>query len=475
MRRMIAITRLVAISLLLAGCTVSSVDNDNATLDTPTASCGAEAGAYIYLTEESSENLISVQIPVVATENAELVNACIKECVYYELQRWLPPETCHLTESETPVSNIEKRMDPLAYSAYYLQISGGIAFENEERISLVFKGFHNQKYAAHPNAVLFTVNVDIHTAERIGFADIYAVDEDLYAAFLQHADAEFLTLNVFEKTDFIEGLAHEPEKEFYSYFTPTHVVISYPVAHAIGDYIEVDIPYAEVKRIGQSAKGKFLMGNDIEPLACEVYILFDQIDELYHYSQLVVKAESDSLTYDLSESGDGSYADALYVCDIDGDRVDEIIVQRTVGMTGGAGQYISQIFRIENDQIVEIFYSSSVKKFNTGFSSKMEDNYGLVLCNRYTNYEKHVDIGDKEYLDGFYNEEGKLIKEMTIWVDSFCAFSPLDVDHDGVFEIRVEQYTSLYGHSDYLGTAVSILKYRSSTKEFEVIETEFIP
>ena len=227
--------------------------------------------------------------------------------------------------------------------------------------------------------------------------------------------------------------------------------------------------------IGQNGNGEFCIDNDIEPVQCEVYILFDHIDELYHYSQLVVKSESGTLTYNLSESGNGSYADALYVCDIDGDIGDEIIVQRTVDMTGGAGQYTSQIFKIENNQIIEIFNSSPINKFNTGFSSKMEDNYGLVVFNRYTDYQKYMDISDKAYVSAFYDEGGKLTKEDEICVDSFCAFSPVDMDNDGIFEIRVEQYTSLYGHSDHFGTAVSILKYKCSTKQFEVIETEFIP
>ncbi len=227
--------------------------------------------------------------------------------------------------------------------------------------------------------------------------------------------------------------------------------------------------------VGQSGEGKFLLGDTTEPVQQEVYIMFECTDDkLYHYSHLVVKGESKTLTYNLSESGIGSYADMLYVCDIDGDNGDEIIVQRTVGMSGGAGQYISQIFKVENNQIKEIFNASSANMFNTGFSSKMEDNYGLVVFNRYTDYEKHVDVGDKNYVDGFYSEEGKLLKETEIYADSFCSFSPLDVDSDGIFEIRANQYMSLYGHSDYIGTAVSILKYRSSTEEFEVIDTEFI-
>ena len=235
-----------------------------------------------------------------------------------------------------------------------------------------------------------------------------------------------------------------------------------------------DIPQDHT--IGQSATGKFLIGDVSVPVQRDVQIIYNYTeDKLYHYSHLIIKDESETLTYNLSESDVGSYADLLYVCDIDGDNADEIIIQRTAGMTGGAGQYISQIFKVENNQIKEIFHSSSSNKFDTGFSSDMQDNYMLVIVNRHTGYEKALDISAKGYLDVFYNEEGSLISKTDIFADSFHSFSPVDVDNDGIFEIKANQYVSFYGHSDYIGTAVSILKYRSNTKKFDIIETEFIP
>lgn len=227
--------------------------------------------------------------------------------------------------------------------------------------------------------------------------------------------------------------------------------------------------------IGQSGKGRFLIADTTEPVQQDVYILFDyKDDEVFHDSYLAIKMESGVLLYNLSKSGIGSYDDLLYICDVDGDGADEIIVQRTVGMTGGAGQYVSQIFKIENDQIIEMFSSSPKNKFDTGFSAKMRDDYVLVVVNRFTGYERNVDISDKgNYLGVFYNDRGKVIREQDFLMDSFYEFSPTDVDNDGVFEIKAYQYTSLYGHADYVGTAVSILKYSSNTKKFCVIETEF--
>ena len=49
----------------------------------------------LYITEESSENPISVQIPILTTNELE-VNEFIKNQVYIELDRWLVFENCNL-------------------------------------------------------------------------------------------------------------------------------------------------------------------------------------------------------------------------------------------------------------------------------------------------------------------------------------------------------------------------------------------
>lgn len=241
MKQFRMIILLFILSMQLVGCA-------NQTTPLSDNKIQADERKYLYLTEEAAENLISVQIPVVTTANAQAVNACVKEQVYKELQHWLLPQECNLKESATPIANIQERIEPSEYSAQYLYISGSLCFESEEIVSLVFTGTHNAKSAAHPNAVFFSVNVDVQSAEQIGIADVCTVDDSVYAAFLLHVNSErmsrdeLISLNVFERSVFLEGLAQEPEKGFYSYFTPTHIGISYPVTYALGDHIEAEIP-----------------------------------------------------------------------------------------------------------------------------------------------------------------------------------------------------------------------------------------
>lgn len=206
-----------------------------------------------------------------------------------------------------------------------------------------------------------------------------------------------------------------------------------------------------------------------------VYLLYDYDeygDNVYHKSYLAIEMNSELL---LKELENGSYGDALYVCDIDGDSIDEIIVQQTIGMSGGAGQYMSHIYKVDNE-ITEIFSSGSTNQFDTGFSSRLKDNFKLEIKNIFTGYITDLDFSNNEqYASAYFDENGKPRSNESIWCDSFREFIPEDVDNDGIFELVCLQYISLGCHSNYIGDIKSCLKYNVRTNEFETIRAEFIP
>lgn len=190
----------------------------------------------------------------------------------------------------------------------------------------------------------------------------------------------------------------------------------------------------------------------------------DTNEKLYHDSYLAIETDDKVLFEDLSNHYPGSYSDTLHVCDLDGDLVDEIIVQQTVGMSGGAGQYQSRIYKLmENSRIQEIFISSPQALYDTGFTGITNGNL-LKIKNKFTGYEMNLEYNT--------NKNNQSITP-SILCDSFSSFEPQDIDHDGVFEIRCTQYVSLYGHADYIGDAHSVLKYNQKNKQFEVIEASF--
>lgn len=216
----------------------------------------------------------------------------------------------------------------------------------------------------------------------------------------------------------------------------------------------------------------------------EVHLLKDdRYNSVYHDLYLAVETDKWVYFYDFADS-DVNYSGALfedwYLADLDGDGLDEIIVNRCIAMSGGAGGYISQVFKYYGyADFRMIFNSANTFEYYTGFTSELKDDFKLEISNVFTGYKTIVDYSEiVGYRGVYWDDSGKVIAEKNIdhlMYDGFLEFSPKDVDNDGIDELVCLQYTSLYGHSDYIGNVKSVLKYNAKYKTFEVIDAEFIP
>ena len=193
---------------------------------------------------------------------------------------------------------------------------------------------------------------------------------------------------------------------------------------------------------------------------------------------LVVVTKNKALCKDLTAyEGQFNFAGNIEVCDFDGNGDCEILLQQTVGMTGGAGSYLSRIFDYRDGEILEIFSSDNIfDKYsrNMGFSCTLLQNKAIRIENEITDYCETFSMSDRpdEYFKWWYNDDGSMA-EKELRVDSFYEFVPIDTDVDGVYEVLCRQYTSLIGHSDGIGCTKIVLKYNEATEEFEIIDASF--
>lgn len=246
-----------------------------------------------------------------------------------------------------------------------------------------------------------------------------------------------------------------------------------------GNWLKSGLPKAGLKNlsVGEKAQGCFTAQSSAYPRYAYVLCDYDRYGKkgIYHDSYLAIETDSKVLLKDLSCENNGSYADIMYARDVDGDGTDEIILQQAVGMTGGAGQYRSCVFKVVEDRITEIFNSSTGHLYDTGFNSTLKDGFKLVLQNRFTGYEKTLDLSkNKQYIGVYFDINGNVVENRSLLYDSFKEFIPEDVDNDDIFEILCLQYVSLYSHTDYIGDAKSVLKFNANTQEFDIIKAEFI-
>ncbi|MDE6519058.1 MAG: hypothetical protein K2K91_01160 [Ruminococcus sp.] len=191
----------------------------------------------------------------------------------------------------------------------------------------------------------------------------------------------------------------------------------------------------------------------------------------FHEAFLVVEDGEEKYTHELFKS----HSDVMYTGDIDGDGDDEIIVNQLVGVTGGVGSYYSYVFDYENGNITELFSSHMDDMFDTGFSSKLKDNYIVEFSNTFTGFSTEIDYYRNSNL---FNDDGTVANGKNdsdhAMFDSFREFKPEDVDGDGICEILCLQFTAMNSHVEYVGDAQSYLKYNSDNKQFEVIKADFI-
>jgi|GEM_PF-2517130 len=159
--------------------------------------------------------------------------------------------------------------------------------------------------------------------------------------------------------------------------------------------------------------------------------------------------------------------------DLDGDGDSEVLVHLAVGATGGAGNYDTRVFDLQEEQLTEMF---DFYRFDTGYAIELLADKKYRITNRFTDYSaEFLREGENEsYFDFWYNKDGT-IQEQDILVDSFFECRLTDTDQNGVCELSIMQYTSLIGHLDGIGHAVSVLTYNKESKTFEVTQASFKP
>ena len=131
-----------------------------------------------------------------------------------------------------------------------LNLSYAVEFSEENLLSFSFRGLGNVKSAAHPNNLLFTINIGMPEQNRLKLGELYFLNAD----FLGIVKKNLLTqhpssVNVFNDSELSALLlqADSPTGDCFSFFTKDSLVISIAAPHALGDYLETKIKYAHIQ------------------------------------------------------------------------------------------------------------------------------------------------------------------------------------------------------------------------------------
>ncbi len=221
-----------------------------------------------------------------------------------------------------------------------------------------------------------------------------------------------------------------------------------------------------------------------------VYLLQEHPDSsIYHWPYIAVKMEDKTLVKDVTyhyekSSDDGEYGilaslgTAITLCDVDGDDsgYNEIIVHQCIAMSGGWGGWNSTVYRLEGDEIVEIFNTDVFGDglFDTGFTYKINEDYSVLVKNSYTGEEYLLDSEkEKEFVESVRPGEAPT-EEEELWCDSMYSFKPVWSSEKGIYQLRGRQYTCIDSHVDFIGVAEVILEYDKEQDTFVIVDTDFI-
>lgn len=131
-----------------------------------------------------------------------------------------------------------------------LHLSYAVEFSEENLLSFSFRGLGNVKSAAHPNNLLFTITIGMPEQNRLKLGELYCLNADFLGLFKNNLLTQYpASVNVFNDSELSALLlqADSPTGDCFSFFTKDSLVISIPVPHALGDYLETKIKYDDIQ------------------------------------------------------------------------------------------------------------------------------------------------------------------------------------------------------------------------------------
>lgn len=143
-------------------------------------------------------------------------------------------------------------------TALTLDVNYEVAFEGKRVLSINFAGYANVEGSAHPASLFYTSNIDLHNGKKIHLDEVVKIDDNLLAklenGYIGNIDKvespEFLDYVLTENVPSqLENADHSNGKLnlAYSYFTAKALGLSIPVAHVLGDHVEFELPYDEIR------------------------------------------------------------------------------------------------------------------------------------------------------------------------------------------------------------------------------------
>lgn len=146
-----------------------------------------------------------------------------------------------------------------------------ISYQNNNFLSVCYKGYVYLQGAAYPRSLFTTVNIDMNEGKRIKLSDmvnldyelVQKVEEELYSYIDKNPDWAVVYRQELNN-DLLDELVntdYELGADCNSYFTNQYLGLRFSTQHAAGDHFEIEFDLESMKRY-MTKKGKFYIFNE---------------------------------------------------------------------------------------------------------------------------------------------------------------------------------------------------------------------
>jgi hypothetical protein len=196
-------------------------------------------------------------------------------------------------------------------------------------------------------------------------------------------------------------------------------------------------------------------------IADDIYLAGHKIQSNFSVANnlsVIVKSGADQSLTTFPLDKIGGYQPHLFAGDFTGDKIADVYVKTASGGSGGWSYH--NIISFNGSEPKELF---GVKEnVATNITGKFEDGWKVALINNTNGTTLTVDVSERreDYLRlGIYDKDGKVQKETQIMSAPFVKLEPIDIDNDGVYELKGIQSLSGAYRADGLAAVETTFKY----------------